>query len=246
MDEASIANFFPALKGLGEESGRRGAGVDQEAVGGLGKEERARSQLHGEIETAHPGYLGAQDTFYVGTLKGVRRIYEQTFLDTYAKVAFTKLYTMKTPLTAAQLLNDQLLAFFEEYAMGLLGVLTDRGTDYCGRHDSHAYELYLAINNIDHSKTKTKHPQTNGICERFHKTVLQEFYQVAFRKKIYRTLDQLQKDLDEWLYHYNHERTHQGKMCCGRTPMQTLLEDKALWRQKVDELNQENEQPIAS
>ena len=130
--------------------------------------------------------------------------------------------------------------------MGLLRVLTDRGSEYGGRHDSHAYELYLAINNIDHSKTKTKHPQTNGICERFHKTVLQEFYQVAFRKKIYRTLEQLQIDLDEWLYHYNHERTHQGKMCCGRTPMQTFLEDKGLWRQKVDELNQENEQPITS
>ena len=128
--------------------------------------------------------------------------------------------------------------------MGLLRVLTDHGTEYCGRQDSHAYELYLAINNIDHSKTK--HPQTNGICERFHKTVLQEFYQIAFRKKIYRTLDQWQKDLDEWLYHYNHERTHQGKRCCGRTPMQTFLEDKALWRQKVDKLNQENEEPIAS
>ena len=156
------------------------------------------------------------------------------------------MYTMKTPLTAAELLNDLVLAFFEEHAMGLLRVLTDRGSEYGDRHDSHAYELYLAINNIDHSKTKTKHPQTNGICERFHKTVLQEFYQVAFRKKNYRTLEQLQIDLDEWLYHYNHERTHQRKMCCGRTPLQAFLEDKGLWKQKVDELNQDNEEPIAS
>ncbi len=153
---------------------------------------------------------------------------------------------MKTPLTAAELLNDQVLPFFEQHAMGLLRVLTDRGTEYCRRHDSHPYELYLAINNIDHTKTKAKHPQTNGICERFHKTVLQEFYQVTFRKKIYRTLGQLQKDLDEWLYHYNHERTQQGKMCCGPTPMQTILEDKVLWTQKVDHLNQDNEEPIAS
>ena len=170
------------------------------------EKKKERDQLHGEIETAHPGYLGAQDTFYVGTLKGVGRIYEQTFIDTYAKVSFTKLYTMKTPLTAADLLNDQVLPFFEEHPMGLLGVLTDRGTEYCGRHDRHAYELYLAINNTDHSKTKTKHPQTNGICERFHKTVLQEFYQVAFRKKIYSSLEQLlQKISDavtmENLYH---------------------------------------------
>ncbi len=245
MDQTSIANLPVAVEGLGKESGRRRLVLTERQLAALEKK-KERDQLHGEIETAHPGYLGAQDTFYVGTLKGGGRIYEQTFLDTYAKVACAKLYTMKTPLTAAELLNDQVLPFFEQHAMGLLRVLTDRGTEYCGRHDSHAYELYLAINNIDHSKTKTKHPQTNGICERLHKTVLQEFYQVAFRKKIYRTLEQLQKDLDAWLYHYNHERTHQGKMCCGRTPMQTFLEDKDLWSQKVDELNQENEQPLAS
>ena len=155
--------------------------------------------------------------------KGWGRIYQQTFLDTYAKVAFVKLYKMNTPLTAAELLNDQVLPFFEEHAMGLLRVLTDRGTEYCGRHDSHAYEIYLAINNIDHSKTKTKYPQTNGICQRFYKTVLQEFYQVAFRKKIFRTLDQLQIDLDEWLYHYNHERTHQGECVMGAPPCRRSL-----------------------
>lgn len=122
-------------------------------------------------------------------------IYEQTFLDTYAKVTFAKLYTMKTPLTAAKLLNDQVLPFFEQHAMGLLRVLTDRATGYCGRH---AYELYLEINNIDHTKTKARHPQINGICEHIHITILQEFYQVTIRKKIYHTLEQLQKDLDEW------------------------------------------------
>ena len=126
------------------------------------------------------------------------------------RVTCAKLYTMKTPLTAAELLNDQVLPFFEQYAMGLLRVLTDRVTEYCARH---AYELYLEINNIYHTKTKAKHPQTNGICERFHKTVIQEFYQITIRKKIYHTLEQVQKGLNEWLYHYNHERTHQRKMC---------------------------------
>jgi len=79
--------------------------------------ERAREEkeAHGEIETAHPGYLGAQDTYYVGTIKGVGRIYQQTFLDTYAKVAFAKLYDRKTALVAADLLNDRVLPFFEEH-----------------------------------------------------------------------------------------------------------------------------------
>lgn len=193
----------------------------------------------GEIETAHPGYLGSQDTFYVGTIKGVGRIYQQTFVDTYSKVAFAKLYTMKTPITAADLLNDRVMPFFEQHDMGLLCILTDRGTEFCGKADSHDYQLYLALNNIDHTKTKVKSPQTNGICERFHKTILQEFYQVTFRKKVYKTLEELQIDLDNWLEWYNNDRTHQGKMCCGRTPMKTFTDAKHLWKEKVEQLNQE-------
>lgn len=191
----------------------------------------------GEIETAHPGYLGSQDTFYVGTLKGVGRIYQQTFVDTYSKVACCKLYPTKTPITAADLLNDKVLPLFEAHEMGILRMLTDRGTEYCGKVEHHDYELYLGLNDIDHTKTKAYSPQTNGICERFHKTILEEFYKIAFRKKIYNSLDELQKDLDDWLDYYNNHRTHQGKMCCGRTPMQTLLDGKKIWQEKVDSLN---------
>lgn len=192
---------------------------------------------YGEIETAHPGYLGSQDTFYVGTIKGVGRIYQQTFVDTYAKYAAAKLYTTKTPITAADLLNDRVLPLMEEHGMGLIRILTDRGTEYCGKPESHDYQLYLALNDIEHTKTKVRHPQTNGICERFHKTILQEFYQVAFRRKIYRSIEELQRDLDEWLDYYNNDRTHQGKMCCGRTPMQTLIDGKEAWRDKITALN---------
>lgn len=186
----------------------------------------------GEIETAHPGYLGSQDTFFVGTLKGVGRVYQQTFVDTYSKIAHCKLYTTKTPITAADLLNDRVLPFFEEQEIPLLRVLTDRGTEYCGKVDSHDYQLYLAACDIEHTRTKARHPQTNGICERFHKTILNEFYQVTFRKKVYTDLSELQMDLDVWLIEYNQHRTHQGKMCCGRTPMQTLEEGKAICKEK--------------
>lgn len=134
--------------------------------------------------------------FYVGTLKGVGRVYQQGFIDTYSKVAFAKLYDRKTPLTAADLLNDRLTPFFTEHDITLLRVLTDRGTEYCGNPEHHAYELHLAVENIDHTRTKTKSPQTDGICERFRKTVLNEFYRLMFRKKIYNTLEELQNDLD--------------------------------------------------
>ena len=192
---------------------------------------------HGEIETAHPGYLGSQDTFYVGTLKGVGRVYQQTFVDTYSKWAAAKLYTTKTPITSADLLNDRVLPFFAEQGMGVIRILTDRGTEFCGKAESHDYQLYLALNDIEHTKTKVMHPQTNGICERFHKTILQEFYQVTFRRKIYRSIEELQSDLDEWLKYYNYDRTHQGKMCCGRTPMETLIDGKEVWKDKITNLN---------
>ena len=190
-------------------------------------------EAHGEFESECPGYCGAQDTFYVGTLKGVGRIYQQTFIDTYSKVGFAKLYDCKTPVTAAELLNDRVLPFFEQQAIPLNRVLTDRGTEYCGAPDRHEYELYLAVENIDHTRTKTRHPQTNGICERFHKTMLNEFYRVAFRKKIYRTIEEIQADLDGWIEEYNQQRPHQGRWCYGKTPMQTFLDSVPLAKEKM-------------
>ena len=194
---------------------------------------RVEKEAYGEIETEHPGYLGAQDTYYVGTLKGVGRIYQQTFIDTYTKVACVKLYDRKNALVSADMLNDRVLPFFEEEDIRLLRILTDRGTEFCGSLEHHEYELYLAIEDIDHSKTKARHPQTNGICERFHRTIQEEFYQVAFRKKIYHSIEELQADLDQWVWQYNHERTHTGKYCFGRTPYQTFQETKHLAKEKM-------------
>jgi transposase InsO family protein len=193
---------------------------------------KADKEAHGEFVTECPGYCGAQDTFYVGTLKGVGRVYQQTFIDTYAKVGFAKLYDRKTPITAADLLNDRVVPFYEENDVPLQRILTDRGTEYCGTHDRHEYELYLAVENIDHSRTKAKSPQTNGIVERLHKTMLDEFYRIAFRKKIYQTIADLQADLDAWMVEYNEVRSHQGRYCFGKTPMQTFLDAIPIAREK--------------
>jgi transposase InsO family protein len=168
----------------------------------------------------------------MSALKGVGRIYQQTFVDTYSKVAAAKLYTTKTPITAADLLDDRVLPLFEQHELPLLRVLTDRGTEYCGRVEQHDHELYLAVNDIGHTKTKAKSPQTNGICARFHKTILQEFHQVTFRKTVYADIETLQHDLDIRMRDYNNERTPRGKMCCGRTPMETLVDGKRIWKEK--------------
>lgn len=226
-----LENFKKRLKALEKKVAEDGIVLTDAQVAALEKK-KDDDEACGEIETAHPGYLGSQDTFYVGNLKGVGRIYQQTFVDTYSKVAFAKLYTTKTPITAADILNDRVLPYFERNDLPMLRILTDRGTEYCGRVEQHDYQLYLAINDIDHTKTKAMSPQTNGICERFHKTILNEFYQVTFRKKLYDSLEALQKDLDEWMVYYNNDRTHQGKMCCGRTPLDTLLDGKAIWAEK--------------
>jgi transposase InsO family protein len=226
-----LENFKKRLKALEAKVARDGIQLTDEQIAAL-ERKKHDDEACGEIETAHPGYLGSQDTFYVGNLKGVGRIYQQTYVDTYSKVAHCKLYTTKTPITAADLLNDKVLPFYESQQLPVLRILTDRGTEYCGKVEHHDYQLYLAINDIDHTKTKAMSPQTNGICERFHKTILNEFYQVTFRKKLYQTLEELQKDLDEWLSYYNNERTHQGKMCNGRTPVDTLIDGKRVWAEK--------------
>lgn len=194
---------------------------------------KVEKEARGEFESECPGYCGAQDTFYVGTLKGVGRIYQQTFIDTYAKVGFGKLYERKTPVTAADLLNDRVIPFYEEHGVPLQRILTDRGTEFCGAPERHEYELYLAVEDIDHTRTKTRSPQTNGICERFQKTLLDEFYRVTFRKKIYRALEELQADLDAYVEYYNRERPHQGRWCFGKTPMQTFLDSVPLAKEKM-------------
>jgi transposase InsO family protein len=231
-----LESFKKRLKALEEKVAKEGIILTEAQVLAL-ERKKFDDESCGEIETHHPGYLGSQDTFYVGTLKGVGRIYQQTFVDTYSKVAFAKLYKTKTPITSADTLNDKVLPFFESYDLPMLRILTDRGTEYCGKVEQHDFELYLAVNGIEHTKTKSRHPQTNGICERFHKTILQEFYQVTFRKKIYETIEGLQEDLDTWINEYNFNRTHQGKMCCGRTPIQTLLDGIQKWREKDIGLN---------
>ena len=227
--------FSKRLKALEAKVAQDGIVLTEAQMIALERKKDKREAL-GEIETEHPGYLGSQDTYYVGNIKGVGRIYQQTFIDTYSRVAFAKLYTSKHALTSADLLNDRVIPFFEQHEVPLLRVLTDRGTEYKGRPEQHEYELYLQLEGIEHSKTQVRHPQSNGICERLHRTMQDEFYAVAFRTKVYDNLETLQKDLDTWVDFYNLERTHTGRYCYGKTPMQTFLESLPLAKQKM--LNQ--------
>jgi transposase InsO family protein len=222
-----LETFQKRLKALEAKVAQDGLILTDSQVAALEKKKEDQ-QGKGEIETYHPGYLGAQDTYYVGYIKGVGKIYQQTFIDTYSRVAFAKVYDRKNALVAADMLNDKVLPFYQEQQVDLLRILTDRGTEYCGAREHHEYQLYLTIEDISHTKTKAKSPQTNGICERFHRTMQDEFYAIAFRKKIYTSLEEMQADIDQWISIYNTQRPHSGRYCFGKTPMQTFTDSKQL------------------
>lgn len=226
-----LENFQNRLKALQNKIDQENIILTEEQIAALEKAKKEK-EAHGEIETYYPGYLGSQDTYLVGKIKGIGNIYQQTFIDTYSRMVIVKLYNSKSAITAADILNDRILPFFEEQNLKLNRILTDRGTEYCGKVENHAYQLYLGIEDIDHSVTKVRSPQTNGICERFHRTIQDECYNILFRKKFYQNLEELQTDVDEWVRKYNYERPHSGKYCYGKTPYQTFLEGKYIALEK--------------
>ena len=173
------------------------------------------------IESSQPGELLAADTFYVGTFNGIGKVYLHTVVDTYGSYAFGFLHTSKVPEAAVAVLHNEALPFYQERCLAVQAVLTDNGREFCGTQ-THPFELYLALSDLEHRRTKVRHPQTNGFVERFQRTVKEEFFALALREKLYDSVDGLQADLDQWLLHYNTERPHQGYRNLGKRPIDTI------------------------
>jgi len=170
------------------------------------------------IEVKRTGELVAVDTFFVGTLKGVGRVYLQSVLDCFSRYTWGRLYTSKLPVTAVHVLNNDVLPFFEAHGARIETILSDNGREFCGRPDKHPYELFLQLEEIEHRTTQVRRPQSNGFIERMHRTLLDEHFRIAGRTKWYETLDEMQADLDAYLEHYNNKRPHQGRNMNGKTP----------------------------
>lgn len=175
------------------------------------------------IEVKKTGELVAVDTFFVGSLKGVGKVYLQSVLDCFSRYAWGRLYTSKLPVTAVHVLNTDVLPAFEAHGAAIQTVLSDNGREFCGRADSYPYELFLQLEGIDHRTTKVRRPQSNGFIERLHRTLLDEHFRIAGRTKWYETIEEMQKDLDAYLVHYNTKRPHQGRMMNGRIPAEMFV-----------------------
>jgi len=144
-------------------------------------------------------------------------------VDTFSSYAFGLLHTSKQAEAAVSVLHNDVIPFYSGLGINIEAVLTDNGKEFCGT-EAHPYRIYLALNDIEHRRSKVRRPRTNGFVERFNRTILDEFFRIAFRTKFYESIEELQADLDKWLNHYNTERPHLGYRNLGKRPWETIQE----------------------
>ena len=219
LNKHGLGSRYERLLKLEEKAAQQAIALTSEQVAQIEKANPCFRERH--VESSRPGELLAQDTFFVGHLKGVGKVYLHAVVDTYGSYAFGFLHTSKQPEAAVAVLHNDALPFYQEQGLSVSAVLTDNGREFCGK-ETHPYELYLALNDIEHRRTRVARPQSNGFVERFNRTVLDEFFRVAFRSKLYESVEALQADLDAWLVYYNTERPHQGYRNMGRRPIETI------------------------
>ncbi len=224
-----MGSKFDRLLKLEEKTAAEPIALTAEQVALIERANPAFAERH--VESSKPGELLCQDLFFVGVLKGVGKVYLDAVVDTYGSYAFGFLHTNKLPEATVAVLHNDALPFYEDRGLAVGAVLTDNGKEYCGT-EAHPYELYLALNDIEHRTTKVQHPWTNGFAERFHRTLLDECFRSAFRTRCYESVGAIQADFDAWLAHYNTERPHLGYRNRGKRPLDTIDDYLAALREK--------------
>ena len=219
LNDAGLGTKYDRWLALEEKNAGKAINLSAEQSAFIEKLNPCFRERH--VESAGPGELLSADTFFVGNLKGIGKVYLHAVVDTYGSYAFGFLHVSKQPEAAVAVLHNDVLPFYAGLDLPVKAVLTDNGREFCGT-ETHPYELYLELNGIEHRKTKVKTPKTNGFVERFNGTVLDEFFRVKMRETFYESVDALQADLDAWLVHYNTQRPHLGYRNQGRRPIETI------------------------
>jgi transposase InsO family protein len=219
LNERDLGTREQRWLALEQKNAERAIELSAEQAAFLEKQNPCFRERH--VESTQPGELLCQDTFFVGSLKGIGKVYLHAVVDTYGSYAFGFLHVSKQPEAAVAVLHNDVLPFYHRLDLPVNAVLTDNGREFCGT-EAHPYELYLALNEIEHRRTRVRTPRTNGFVERFNGTVLDEFFRVKMREKVYASVEALQDDLDQWLHHYNRERPHLGYRNQGRRPWDTV------------------------
>jgi len=179
-----------------------------------------------------PGHIVALDVFYVGSLKGVGRIYQTTGIDLCSRFGWAELYTNKSQEATADFLENCLLPKFYHNHVDLESVLSDNGTEFTGSQ----FQGLLDDYEIQHRRIPKGKPIYNGYCERFQRTIFEEFYQKIFREKIFNSLESLQKELEQYLLYYNFKRPHFGISPKGVIPIDCLKAKRSFLRQRFQKL----------
>lgn len=219
LNDAGLGTRYERWLALEAQVTDQAIALTPEQVTFLEKQNPSFKERH--VESAQPGELLCQDTFFIGHFQGIGKVYLHSLVDTYGSFAFGFLHTSKQPEAAVALLHNDVLPFYAEQSLPVQALLTDNGREFCGTA-RHPYELYLALNDLEHRTTRVRRPQTNGFVERFHRTVQEEFFALVLREKFYESVEALQTDLDAWLHHYNYERPHLGYRNQGRRPWDTV------------------------
>ena len=176
---------------------------------------RAHRQAGRHVEASAPGELLSLDTFYVGKLKGVGKVWQITGCDVASSFGWARLIVGEVTAAAVLgFLRDVVRPSYRQAGWRLCRVLTDNGKEFKGVFAAGCARWRLRV-----TRTKPRHAWTNGFVERLQKTILHEHWRIAFRRQYFTSRRSLQGSLDRFLHFYNHERTHRGYRLRGRTPV---------------------------
>jgi len=179
-----------------------------------------------------PGHIIGLDTFYVGNIKGVGRIYQQTGIDLCSRFGWAKLYAAKDSTTSINFFEKTIIPKFFANGAEIESVLTDNGSEYVNSH----FKRMLADYGIKHHRIPKGKPMFNGCCERFQRTIYEELYQRIFRIRFFDNLAALQQELDKYLVYYNFERPHFGILETGALPIDAFKSKRSFLRQRFSKI----------